>query len=398
MAERCCAGAPAPGRGWAPRAALICGLILAVAAWPRPTAAPVGLWLPSAVVVTRSAAASATHSPPVRRRPPVPASMRPMTFSQARRDASAPQSPPALRQLQPDLRPASYGLAALLTALAAAVLGLRQRRRGAEAVGRHFPAEAIWTPYCCSAAMGTVAEAPLQPQTPGFGGRRIRQHVNPLARSHQLPLTLPADWAAAHFPDPAVPVWIDVGCATGEFVLDAARARPDRYVLGLEIRRPAVEKARQLQAALGVPNAHFEACNVNAHFPVFRAALADRGPVERVLVQMPDPWFKRRHQPRRVMTPQFTASIADALMPGGTVFIQSDVLPVAVAMREELDKCPLLRDITDETGGTHAEAGRSWLAANPIGVPSRREAFVLGQGLPVYRAMYRKPLGPGAAQ
>lgn len=25
-AERCCAGAPAPGRGWAPRAALICGL------------------------------------------------------------------------------------------------------------------------------------------------------------------------------------------------------------------------------------------------------------------------------------------------------------------------------------------------------------------------------------
>lgn len=33
------------------------------------------------------------------------------------------------------------------------------------------------------------------------------------------------------------------------------------------------------------------------------AALQGLGPIERVCVQMPDPWFKKRHRPRRVMTP-----------------------------------------------------------------------------------------------
>jgi tRNA (guanine-N7-)-methyltransferase len=233
------------------------------------------------------------------------------------------------------------------------------------------------------------------PREPGRRTKRktrLRQHVNPLALVHQYDLALPPNWAARSFGDPTLPVWIDVGSGTGSFVVDAAVAHPDRNMLGLEIRAPAVERSQLLLADLPLPNAHFETCNANVHLPAYVAALQGLGPIERVCVQMPDPWFKKRHRPRRVMTPQFVALVAAALAPGGTVFIQSDVLAVASDMRLELDCCEALVDVTSTRGAPVVldEGGRPWLADNPLGVPTRREQHVESQGLPVYRALYAK--------
>ena len=110
--------------------------------------------------------------------------------------------------------------------------------------------------------------------------------------------------------------------------------------------------------------------------------------VERVLIQMPDPWFKRRHHNRRVTTPQLLRSIAGALPPDGRLFVQSDVLDVAAQMRRELEACARLQDLTEPEGEVFEAKGHAWLCVNPNGFSTERERYVLNQDLPVYRALY----------
>ena len=50
-------------------------------------------------------------------------------------------------------------------------------------------------------------------------------------------------------------------------------------------------------------------------------------------VQFPDPWFKVRHRKRRVMQPALATVLAENLVPGGELWLQSDVLDVAEEMR-----------------------------------------------------------------
>lgn len=57
-----------------------------------------------------------------------------------------------------------------------------------------------------------------------------------------------------------------------------------------------------------------------------------------VLLQFPDPHFKRKHRKRRVVQPQLVAALAQLMAPGGRVLLQSDVEEVAVAMRDMFEQ------------------------------------------------------------
>ena len=70
---------------------------------------------------------------------------------------------------------------------------------------------------------------------------RVRQHVNPLSRGHQVAHGA-LDWHA-HFADPSLPLVVDVGCGYGRFAIKWAHERPNENVLGLEIRPALVTRA-----------------------------------------------------------------------------------------------------------------------------------------------------------
>jgi ubiquinone/menaquinone biosynthesis C-methylase UbiE len=62
---------------------------------------------------------------------------------------------------------------------------------------------------------------------------------------------------------------IDIGCGSGTTVLElAARVGPTGYVLGADVSKPSVEKARERIAAAGVQQAEITLCDVSTHtFP-----------------------------------------------------------------------------------------------------------------------------------
>jgi tRNA (guanine-N7-)-methyltransferase len=206
---------------------------------------------------------------------------------------------------------------------------------------------------------------------------RVRQHVNPLSKKYLTP-TSPPDWEKL-YGNPAQPLHLDIGCARGKFLLNMAQLRPDWNFLGLEIREPLVEEANQLRDELGLTNLHFLFCNVNNSLQPLLSSLP-AGMLQYVTIQFPDPWFKKRHQKRRVVQPELVADLATYLMPGGCVFIQSDIEQVAVEMRDRFAANPAFQSQSNDT----------WLAENPLPVPTERETSTLSQGEPVYRALFIK--------
>ncbi|KAI9131606.1 tRNA (guanosine(46)-N7)-methyltransferase TrmB [Acaryochloris sp. CCMEE 5410] len=210
-------------------------------------------------------------------------------------------------------------------------------------------------------------------------GVRVRQHVNPLSKKFQHAIA-PPDWPAI-FAQPEQPLYLDIGCARGQFLLEMAQLRPHHNFLGVEIRRPMVKSALKRRDALQLTNLHFLFGNINTSLDSLVGAQAVTG----VTIQFPDPWFKRRHQKRRVVQPQLVNELAICLKPEGLLLIQSDVLEVAIDMCDRIAEHPAF---TGTTPPHH------WLAENPFPAATEREKLTLSEGLPVYRYLFQRRVEP----
>ncbi|MBD2113177.1 tRNA (guanosine(46)-N7)-methyltransferase TrmB [Nodosilinea sp. FACHB-141] len=206
---------------------------------------------------------------------------------------------------------------------------------------------------------------------------RVRQHVNPLSGKYQAPVEVPA-WETV-FANAQQPLHIDIGCGKGVFLLQMAQLQPEWNFLGLEIRKPVVESAQKRQQETGLTNLHFMYCNVNISLRGLLESWGDQNPLQQVSIQFPDPWFKKRHQKRRVLQPDLVSTIAEFLPSGGRLVVQSDVEEVAVDMCDRIAENPhFLRQ------------GEDWLPQSPFPAQTDRERVTLEQGLPVHRAIFTR--------
>lgn len=205
---------------------------------------------------------------------------------------------------------------------------------------------------------------------------RVRQHVNPLSNKYQVP-TNPPDWTEI-YADLTQPLFLDIGCARGNFILKMAQIETNWNFLGLEIREPLVEEANQQRDELGLKNLHYLFSNANNSISHLLSSLPP-GILQRVAIQFPDPWFKKRHHKRRVVQPEMVNELATYIAPNGSVFIQSDIKEVAVEICDRFRENP------------HFHRPNShWLETNPLPVPTERELFTISRGEPVYRALFVK--------
>lgn len=198
--------------------------------------------------------------------------------------------------------------------------------------------------------------------------QRVRNHVNPLSARHQIPVE-PPHWERI-YPRLDQPFHLDIGTGSGRFLVAIARQQPDWNFLGVEIRRPLVERANQWRDELSLDNLHFLYANIT----ICIRQLFSPGDLSRVSIQFPDPWFKKRHHKRRVVQPQLVADLADLLLPTSPIFLQSDIEEVAEEMAERFLEHPAF---------VNPQQGK--LDRNPLAIPTLREIQCLRLGLPIYR-------------
>ncbi|MCL2933864.1 MAG: tRNA (guanosine(46)-N7)-methyltransferase TrmB [Trichodesmium sp. MAG_R03] len=205
---------------------------------------------------------------------------------------------------------------------------------------------------------------------------RVRQHVNPLSIKYQQSVSIPN--FSDIYADMKKPLHLDIGCARGRFLWQMAQIEPEWNFLGLEIREPLVIEANNWRDEQGLNNLHYLFCNVNISLGKIFESLPT-GILKRVSILFPDPWFKRRHQSRRVVQPKLVQDLANNLIVGGKIFLYSDVEEVAKEM------CYRFLEHNSFYGSYN-----DWLNENLLPVLSEREKATLGKNQSVYRALFIK--------
>ncbi len=204
---------------------------------------------------------------------------------------------------------------------------------------------------------------------------RLRQHVNPLRSKYKTPITIP-EWKDI-YKNIEQPLHLDIGCARGEFLLEMAQIQPEINFLGVEIRQALVIEANKQKDNLGLTNLHYLFCNINY---TAEALLKSLPPLHYITIQFPDPWFKRKHQKRRVVQPELVTILVHYLVDRGTIFLQSDIKEVAQQMRDRFAQNP----------GLVQQHQTTWLETNPLPLPTERELYVMEDNQPVYRVLFHK--------
>lgn len=215
---------------------------------------------------------------------------------------------------------------------------------------------------------------------------RVRQHVNPLNNRYSTPVTPPC-WTEV-FAHSQQPLHLDIGCAKGYFISDMAQRCPNWNFLGLEIREPLVDQCLRHRDQLELRNLHALFCNANNSLRPLLSSLPQ--PPQRVSIQFPDPWFKKRHQKRRVVQPQLVADLAEYMPINGWVWLQSDVETVALDMVQAFADNPQFQRSFEPPDPSPPGTSGPWLAENPLPAMTDREQITLEQGKPVYRALFIK--------
>ncbi len=129
------------------------------------------------------------------------------------------------------------------------------------------------------------------------------------------------------------PVVLEIGFGNGDSLAEMAEQDPGRNWLGIEVHRPGVGHLLLEIERRAIPN-----LRVIRHDAV--EVLARGIPpasLDAVQLFFPDPWPKRRHHKRRILSAELVTLLARTLRPGGVFHAATDWEPYAEQMLETLE-------------------------------------------------------------
>jgi len=118
---------------------------------------------------------------------------------------------------------------------------------------------------------------------------------------------------------------MEVGFGMGEATAILARDFPETAFLAVEVHRPGVGKLCARLDENGSANVRILQHDV---IDVINNQLADES-LDGVHIFFPDPWQKKRHIKRRLLTPEFLRLIFPKIKKGGFIHVATDWVPYA---------------------------------------------------------------------
>ncbi|MEO1015466.1 MAG: tRNA (guanosine(46)-N7)-methyltransferase TrmB [Pseudomonadota bacterium] len=182
------------------------------------------------------------------------------------------------------------------------------------------------------------------------------------------------------FPPNAVDeVWFEIGFGGGEHLAWQAARNPRVGVIGAEAFLDGVGKLLGQVDDMRLKNVRI----LHGDARPFLEAVSD-GSLGRIFVLHPDPWPKKRHHKRRMISPWFFTEAARALRPGGILRVASDI-PGYVAWT-------LMHARASPAFEWLAETADDWRARPDDWPQTRYEAKAMKEGrAPTYLQFRRKP-------
>lgn len=125
------------------------------------------------------------------------------------------------------------------------------------------------------------------------------------------------------------PLVMDIGFGSGEAVVAIAAAEPEVGILAVDMHTPGIGDLLASVAELDLVNIRVLDADVRHVIDLLPA-----GRLAGVRTYFPDPWPKKRHHRRRLITPAFARGLAARVSEGGFWHVATDWQDYAEAIQE----------------------------------------------------------------
>ena len=131
-------------------------------------------------------------------------------------------------------------------------------------------------------------------------------------------MTWPADWPALF--NQKAPLIMELGFGNGRFLVDLAARKPETNVIGVEISWHSIKRClRQIDRS---NQENVRLIYGNGLFALW--ALFKPETIDELYINFPDPWPKKAHQHRRLISGQFLNLLASRMPEGASLDIATD--------------------------------------------------------------------------
>ena len=206
----------------------------------------------------------------------------------------------------------------------------------------------------------------------------MRQHVNPLSSNFNEIERVPS--LIEMFSDPKLNFHLDIGCAAGQFLFDLALVNTSWNYLGIEIRERLVKTAKLKVQEKEIKNLYFLFGNANNILNDVQSKFIIKN-VKSISFNFPDPWFKKRHNKRRVIQPGLINILSNLLQSGSLIFIKTDVKDLFDYMDFTITNNSNFKTI-DKKDFNYSEC------FNPNKFKTDREKYAMENKLDIYENIY----------
>ena len=136
-------------------------------------------------------------------------------------------------------------------------------------------------------------------------------------------------------------IYIEIGSGNGDYIVSIADREKDSFFIAVEIKFKRIFKTLKKIKNKNIKNLLV----IHGDGSVFVEFFLENNSVDSFIINFPDPWYKKRHQRRRLVNKEFYKILYKKLKENGKIYIATDYEDYAKVILEDATETKLFNNV-----------------------------------------------------